>query len=47
METAAALVATLISACALNVGHLIEHSVASKLPPLSPRRPLHFRATPP
>jgi hypothetical protein len=41
METAAALVATLISACALNVGYLIEHSVASKLPPLSPRRPLH------
>jgi len=40
METAAALVATLISACALNVGYLIEHSVASKLPPLSPRRPL-------
>jgi len=40
MEIAAALVATLISACALNVGYLIEHSVASKLPPLSPRHPL-------
>jgi hypothetical protein len=40
METAAALVATLISACALNVGYLIEHSVASRLPPLSPRHPL-------
>lgn len=40
METAAALVATLVSACALNAGYLIEHSVASKLPPLSPRHPL-------
>jgi hypothetical protein len=40
METAAALVATLISASALNVGYLVEHSVASKLPPLSPRHPL-------
>src|SRR5919199_685849 len=40
MQIAGALVVTLISACALNVGYLIEHSVASKLPPLSPRRPL-------
>jgi hypothetical protein len=35
-----ALVLTLVSACALNVGYLIEHSVASKLPPLSFRRPI-------
>src|SRR5919197_785743 len=40
MQIGVALVVTLISACALNVGYLIEHSVASKLPPLSPRRPL-------
>ena len=41
MEIAGALVITLISACALNVGYLIEHSIASQLPPLSPRHPLH------
>ena len=41
MQIAVALVVTLISSCALNVGYLIEHSVASRLPPLSPRRPLH------
>src|SRR5262245_33784939 len=35
-----ALVVTLVSACALNVGYLIEHSVASKLPPLSFRHPI-------
>jgi hypothetical protein len=40
VEIAVALVLTLISACALNVGYLIEHSVASRLPPLSPRHPL-------
>jgi hypothetical protein len=40
MQIALALVVTLISACALNVGYLIEHSVASILPPLSPRHPL-------
>src|ERR687885_2579693 len=40
MQIAGALVVTLISACALNVGYLIEHSVASKLPPLPPRHPL-------
>ena len=40
MELAVALVVTLISACALNVGYLIEHSVASRLPPLSPLHPL-------
>jgi hypothetical protein len=31
---------TVVSACALNVGYLIEHSVASRLPPLSPRHPV-------
>ena len=40
METAAALIVTLVSACALNVGYLIEHSVASKVPPLTIRRPV-------
>jgi hypothetical protein len=40
VEIAVALVVTLISACALNVGYLIEHSVASRLPPLTPRHPL-------
>ncbi len=40
MQISFALIVTLVSACALNVGYLIEHSVASKLPPISPRRPL-------
>jgi hypothetical protein len=40
MTIAAALIVTIVSACALNVGYLIEHSVASTLPPLSIRRPL-------
>ncbi len=40
MQVAAALIVTLVSACALNVGYLIEHSVASQLPPLSIRRPV-------
>jgi hypothetical protein len=40
VNLAVALVVTLISACALNVGYLIEHSVASRLPPLSPLHPL-------
>ena len=40
MQTAAALIVTVISACALNVGYLVEHSVASKLPPLPVRHPL-------
>jgi hypothetical protein len=40
VEIAVALVITLVSACALNVGYLIEHSVASQLPPLSPLHPL-------
>jgi hypothetical protein len=41
MQIALALVITLVSSCALNVGYLVEHSVASKLPPLSARHPLH------
>jgi drug/metabolite transporter (DMT)-like permease len=40
MQLALALVITLVSACALNVGYLIEHSVASKLPPLQIRHPI-------
>jgi len=40
MTLALALVLTVVSACALNAGYLIEHSVASQLPPLSLRRPL-------
>jgi hypothetical protein len=40
MQTAAALIVTILSACALNVGYLVEYSVASKLPPLSVRHPL-------
>lgn len=41
MQLAIALVVTLVSSCFLNAGYLIEHQVASKLPPLSARRPLH------
>lgn len=40
MQIAFALIVTLVSACALNAGYLIEHSVASKLPPLSFSSPL-------
>jgi hypothetical protein len=40
VKLAVALAVTLISACALNVAYLIEHSVASRLPPLSPLHPL-------
>lgn len=40
MQIVAALILTLASACALNVGYLIEHSVASQLPALSFRHPL-------
>jgi len=38
-QTGLALVVTLVSACALNWGYLSEHGAASKLPPLSIRRP--------
>ena len=41
MLIAVALFLTLLSACALNVGYLVEHGVASRLPPLSVGRPLH------
>jgi hypothetical protein len=40
MQIAIALVITLISACVLNVGYLLEHSVAVKAPRLSLRHPL-------
>src|SRR5262249_61232910 len=40
MQIGIALFITLVSACALNVGYLIEHSVAAKLPALSLRHPL-------
>ena len=39
-ETGIALLLTLISACALNYGYLLEHRAASSLPRLSLRRPL-------
>ena len=40
MHLAFALVATLVSSCALNVGYLLEHSAVRRLPPLSIRSPL-------
>lgn len=40
MTIAIALVITVISACCLNLGYLLEHRVASALPPLSIRRPI-------
>lgn len=40
MQIALALLITLVSACLLNVGYLLQHSVASQAPPLSLRRPL-------
>jgi hypothetical protein len=40
MQIALALLITIVSACFLNLGYLLEHSVASKLPPLSLRRPI-------
>jgi hypothetical protein len=40
MLTAIALLVTLVSACALNVGYLIEHSAVSGLPRLSFSRPV-------
>jgi drug/metabolite transporter (DMT)-like permease len=39
MQIGIALFITLVSACALNVGYLVEHSVAAALPPLSVRHP--------
>jgi hypothetical protein len=40
VQIALALVITLVSACLLNVGYLLEHSVASNAPPLSLRHPV-------
>lgn len=40
MQIALALVITLVSACLLNVGYLLEHSVASKAPPISLHHPV-------
>jgi hypothetical protein len=40
MHIAFALLITLISACLLNVGYLLQHSVASQAPPLSLRHPV-------
>ena len=40
VKLALALVATLASSCALNVGYLLEHGAVSKLPALSLRSPL-------
>jgi hypothetical protein len=40
MQIAFALLITLISACLLNVGYLLQHSVASQAPPLSLRHPV-------
>src|SRR5437870_841386 len=40
IQTGVALLLTLVSACALNWGYLMEHGAASRLPALSLRRPL-------
>jgi drug/metabolite transporter (DMT)-like permease len=40
VQIALALVLTLVSACALNLGYLFQHDVASEVPPLSLRRPI-------
>jgi hypothetical protein len=40
VQIAFALLITLVSACLLNVGYLLQHSVASQAPPLSLRRPV-------
>jgi hypothetical protein len=40
VQIAFALLITLVSACVLNVGYLLEHSVASQVPPLSLRHPV-------
>jgi hypothetical protein len=40
VQIALALAITVVSACLLNLGYLIEHSVASRLPALSIRRPV-------
>lgn len=40
MQIAVALALTVVSTCALNLGYLLQHDVASSLPPLSVRRPI-------
>jgi drug/metabolite transporter (DMT)-like permease len=40
VQIALALVLTIVSTCALNLGYLLQHSVAARLPPLSLRRPI-------
>jgi drug/metabolite transporter (DMT)-like permease len=40
VQIALALVLTLVSACSLDLGYLLQHEVASNLPPLSLRRPI-------
>ena len=40
MQIALALAITIVSACALNLGYLLQHDVAARLPPLSLRRPI-------
>ena len=40
MQIALALVLTIVSACGLNLGYLLQHDVAARLPPLSLRRPV-------
>ena len=40
MQIALALMLTIVSACALDLGYLLQHEVAARLPPLSLRRPV-------
>jgi hypothetical protein len=40
VQIAVALVLTIFSACTLNLGYLLQHDVAARLPPLSLRRPI-------
>jgi hypothetical protein len=40
VQIALALILTIVSTCALNLGYLLQHDVASRLPPLSVRRPV-------
>jgi drug/metabolite transporter (DMT)-like permease len=40
VQIALALMLTIVSACGLNLGYLLQHEVASSLPPLSLRRPI-------
>lgn len=40
MQIALALVLTIVSTCALDLGYLLQHGVVANLPPLSLRRPI-------